>query len=338
MKRMFLKGAIALPLFTVLLFLGCGGDTPSSEKEITGFTLEGEEGTIDETAHIITVFLPATKTWDKTALVPSITVSDKAAVSPASGAAHGFSGDATYTVTAEDGTTQDYTVKVYVKPAALVPLVNTIWGGATPQDSGNGWVTVTFRADSNVVFAFSSDNTTNLWTVVENTADATKAEYPYILAESNASWMGPFKIDAAAKTLVFNSWMGAPRTLNRLRADNYTVDTNPFTPGALEGTTPDKLVNTVWSGATPQDGGRGWVTVTFKADSKVVFSFSSDDNTTNLWTVVENTTEATKAEYPYILQEDNASWMGPFKIVDAAVDTLVFNSWMGSSRTLQRLR
>jgi hypothetical protein len=331
MKRMFWKRTAALLLFTALLFVGCGGGDPSKEKAITGFTLEGVAGIIDETNHAITVILPVGT--DKTALTPTITVSDKATVSPASGAGQDFTNAVTYTVTAEDGTTQAYTVKVYA--AGTTALVNTVWAGGTPQDSGNGWVTVTFKADSKAIFAFSADNTTNLWTITANTADATQAEYPCKVSE--ASWMGPFKVDTAAKTLVFASWMGSPRTLNRLRDADYTLDANPFTLGALAGTTPADLVNTAWGGTTPQTSNTGWVTVTFKADNKVVFSFNSD-NTTNLWTVIANTATATKDEYPYILQEGNASWMGPFKIVAGAADTLVFASWMGAVRTFQRYR
>ena len=49
-----------------------------------------------------------------TALVPIITVSDKAMVNPASGVPQNFTTSKTYTVTAEDGTQAVYTVTVII--------------------------------------------------------------------------------------------------------------------------------------------------------------------------------------------------------------------------------
>lgn len=45
-------------------------------------------------------------------LIPTIAVSEKATVMPASGVAQDFSGKVTYTVIAEDGTQQVYTVSI----------------------------------------------------------------------------------------------------------------------------------------------------------------------------------------------------------------------------------
>ncbi len=64
--------------------------------------------TIDATAKTAKALLPAGA--DVAKLVPTITVSEKATVSPASGVAQDFSKVVTYTVTAEDGSTQVYSV------------------------------------------------------------------------------------------------------------------------------------------------------------------------------------------------------------------------------------
>jgi hypothetical protein len=48
----------------------------------------------------------------KTNLVPTVTVSAAASLSPTSGTAQDFTSPKTYTVTAEDGSTQDYVVTV----------------------------------------------------------------------------------------------------------------------------------------------------------------------------------------------------------------------------------
>jgi hypothetical protein len=83
----------------------------NTQKQITAFTIEGQvSSSIDQTGKTILVTMPFGT--DKTNLTPTITVSAAASVSPTSGAAQDFTSPKTYTVTAEDGTTQDYLVTV----------------------------------------------------------------------------------------------------------------------------------------------------------------------------------------------------------------------------------
>ena len=95
----------------------------SAAKEITKFSFAGlspaVDGTIDATAKTIsaTVLLNT----DVTKLSPTITISDKATVSPASGTAQNFTNPVNYIVTAEDGTTQTYAVSTVINP----PKINT---------------------------------------------------------------------------------------------------------------------------------------------------------------------------------------------------------------------
>jgi hypothetical protein len=109
-SRRFVAGMLVMAAV-----LGCdtgGGSIPKSgEKAITAFYINDVPGVITGTAIALT--LPYGT--HKTSLSPQITVSDKAAVSPASGTAQDFSATVTYTVTAEDGTTAQYTVTVQVK-------------------------------------------------------------------------------------------------------------------------------------------------------------------------------------------------------------------------------
>lgn len=81
----------------------------SSEKLILGFAINGKVATIDNTAHTVSLTGAG---GTITAEVPQIMISAKATISPASGQAVDFTDDVTYTVTAEDGTTQAYTVTV----------------------------------------------------------------------------------------------------------------------------------------------------------------------------------------------------------------------------------
>ena len=88
--------------------------TLSSEKQITNFRFEDltpvVNGTIDNAAHTVTVTVPADT--DITSLSPTIEASSGATVSPDPNAAQNFTNPVLYTVIAEDGTTQTYTVDV----------------------------------------------------------------------------------------------------------------------------------------------------------------------------------------------------------------------------------
>jgi Domain of unknown function (DUF5018) len=61
-----------------------------------------------------------------TALVPTITISEKASVQPATGLAQNFTNPVAYTVTAENGTTKVYTVTV-TKQAPPVLVIAPVW-------------------------------------------------------------------------------------------------------------------------------------------------------------------------------------------------------------------
>ncbi|MGI6269250.1 MAG: DUF4886 domain-containing protein [Candidatus Howiella sp.] len=80
----------------------------SDEKEILSFSIDGRAGKISG----LNIFVDLPFDADLTALTPEITVSDGATVTPATGEAQDFSAPVAYTVTAEDGSTDVYTVTV----------------------------------------------------------------------------------------------------------------------------------------------------------------------------------------------------------------------------------
>ena len=94
-------------------------DTSSAAKAITAFRIDGVNGVIDEAGHTIAVTLPYGT--DVTSLTPTVTVSANATVSPLSGAAQNFTAPVTYTVTAGNGSTQEYSVTV---TAANLPALS----------------------------------------------------------------------------------------------------------------------------------------------------------------------------------------------------------------------
>jgi hypothetical protein len=94
---------------------------PGSAKEITAFVFNGltppVTGTITGTDIAVTV--PSGTVL--TGLVPTVTHTG-AGIEPASGAAQDFTGPVSYTVTAEDETTQVYTVRVSAAAAVLTSI------------------------------------------------------------------------------------------------------------------------------------------------------------------------------------------------------------------------
>ncbi len=135
---------ILLLILTMVLVYGCSnnddGDTTtqlSSDKQITSFTfLAGDVlGDIDHEDHTINVEITLDK--DKTKLAPTITISDNATITPENRIVTDFTNPVTYTVTAEDGSTQEYMVTVTVN-TDLARNVLTILYNANPLNS-LGW-------------------------------------------------------------------------------------------------------------------------------------------------------------------------------------------------------
>ena len=96
----------------------------SGAKSITSFKFSALTpevvGTIAEADKKITATVA--NGTDVKALVPTIVVSEKATISPATAVAQNFTSPVEYTVTAEDGTTQKYTVTVTVSTGVTFTL------------------------------------------------------------------------------------------------------------------------------------------------------------------------------------------------------------------------
>jgi hypothetical protein len=123
------------PMTIAVVFgYGGGGGTnyfPSPSKTITAFSITGQIGQtiIDQNAKTIVLTMPYGT--DVASLAPTIAIAG-ISVSPDSGAANDFTASRTYTVTAADGSTQDYAVTVNVAPAAnQVPAKTGDAGRAT---------------------------------------------------------------------------------------------------------------------------------------------------------------------------------------------------------------
>ena len=107
-------------------------EAPSNIKGISLFQILGVAGTITDTE--ITLTLPAGT--DLKNLTPTITTIGGSTVSPASGVAQDFSSNVKYTVTAQDLSTKEYTVKIALEEA-YIPGYLTVPGahqGWDPTD------------------------------------------------------------------------------------------------------------------------------------------------------------------------------------------------------------
>ena len=107
-----MRKSLFLVLAALMLLASCKKE--SSEKKILNFKFASPEveAVITENAKTIVAVVPAGT--DVTALVPIITVSEKATVSPASGMPVNFTDPVVFTVTAEDGSTTTYVATVTV--------------------------------------------------------------------------------------------------------------------------------------------------------------------------------------------------------------------------------
>ncbi len=106
---------------------------PSDSKEITYFAFtaadNGFPADVSASVYSGTVDIRVPYGTDLTSLVPAIT-STGIGLSPASGTARDFSSPVTYTVTAADGSTNDYTVNVSVYPADSKDITGFVFRAA----------------------------------------------------------------------------------------------------------------------------------------------------------------------------------------------------------------
>jgi hypothetical protein len=126
---------LVLSGLVLLVLAGCEEEVvPSGEKNIIGFKIGEKLGAINQADKTISVVLGADA--DLTELEPVFYVSPGASVYPGSGEKVDISSPISYTVTAEDGTIQSYTVTVSKLPVEVVltglviksPPLKTVYG------------------------------------------------------------------------------------------------------------------------------------------------------------------------------------------------------------------
>jgi hypothetical protein len=145
MKKMLKLTAILLVAFGGLLMTGCEkteDEKPvlSSEKNVLIFRLPevspAVTATIDHNAKTITALVPSGT--NLSTLVPIIETSAKSTINPGSGVMTNFTGPVVYTITAEDGTTNNYVATITVDGAGTETLSGTMSQNRTLVNRNDG--------------------------------------------------------------------------------------------------------------------------------------------------------------------------------------------------------
>ncbi|KKW10577.1 MAG: pkd domain containing protein [Candidatus Gottesmanbacteria bacterium GW2011_GWB1_49_7] len=187
--------ALAGILLVGLAIISCSNpvtDTPkkSTSKTISTFSFSGLSisGTINESTHSISFIVPTTNIQ---ALVPTI-VHSGMTVSPAAGSAQNFSTPIVYRVTAEDGSTQDYTVTVSVQDILISGSWNVQWSW---QTSGQ-YIIMKYTNKNEYAYASVSDYANNLTLEECNIIsydNSTKTFVKYITKHPSVAWQNVYQ-------------------------------------------------------------------------------------------------------------------------------------------------
>lgn len=224
MKKVFRTAIGIISVALALCFAACSSSvTESSENAITAFgfaTLEGATATIDAENHTVNVTVPYGT--DVTALVATFTASTGATVtvgeaSQESGTtSNNFTNSVTYTVKAEDGSTQDFVITV-----------------TTAKNSAKSITSFNLYERNN-----SSYITKNVIGTIDEAAHTITATVPY---GTNVTKLIPvFSLSDGSSATV-----GGLAQKNAVTANDFT-STVTYTVTAANGTTQDYAVSVVF--------------------------------------------------------------------------------------------
>jgi len=186
-------------------------------KAITAFTIPLQVGstTINESAKTVTVTMPYGT--DVTALIPSITITG-ASVSPASGVAHNFTATSTYTVTANDASTQAYSVIVTFTPNPAKAITSftipTQVGSTTINESAH-------------TIALNVPYGTSLTALVPSIIITGASVSPASGVANNFTATTTYTVtaaDASTQAYTANVTVNAPSSVAVVTSETYTVD------------------------------------------------------------------------------------------------------------------
>ncbi len=161
------------PLLFVILF-SCSDDDnktlKSNKKEIISFKLYNYSANVDEYHKQISLIVSSG--FDLEKLEPTIEISDKATISPASGTSQDFTKPVIYTVKAEDGSEQQYTVYITREKSTMARIqsfsINDIKGKIKDD-----WTTITHTGRNSILIWLKEEtDVTRLKPVIEVSSGA----------------------------------------------------------------------------------------------------------------------------------------------------------------------
>ena len=211
---------------------------PTTGKDIITFKFEGltpvVTGIVVPGSKTVSLEVPAAT--NITALVPTITLSPNAAVSPLSGVAHDYTAPATYSVTAEDGSTQAWVITVTKTSAGQTTLFYDDFESSTLLKPG-----YTIINNDNFPMASGEERWADSCWLVSTTSRPEMAGTHVAMASSYVTMGLTDKVDRwlilPAVTLGNNStlsWQALSTTSSGNYPDDYTVYIAP----AADGITP----------------------------------------------------------------------------------------------------
>lgn len=280
-KLFYLLGLI------VVMAMSCSKDEVlSSEKEMLSFSVSvnGVEckGAIDATSK--TVVLEVPRGTDITKLSPVATISPKATVTPESITPQNFTSPVTYTVTAEDGTKQVYTVKLTAKKNSDRSILSFKFSKLTPEvvgvvDEASKTVTLTVPYGTDVKTLVPTITVSEGATLLPATGEAKdfSSTIEYVVKAEDGQEM-PYKV--SVKAIKFDTQITSLDKMTLMQGEELTLKGNfvsEKTTVTLEGATSVELKIVSQSAteikvAIPSDMSVGKYTVSANSDgSKISF-------------------------------------------------------------------
>ncbi|MEQ9374251.1 MAG: DUF5018 domain-containing protein, partial [Imperialibacter sp.] len=281
----------------------------NSATDILTFVLAEQIGdaVIDAGSHTVSVIV-ATGT-DATALTPTITVSEQATISPASGATQDFSAPVSYTVTAGNGATEEWTVTITVEPAPL-SSARDILTFSLPEETGPAVIDAT--AHTVAIEVVAGTNVSSLTPTITISAaasispasgapqDFTSAVVYTVTAEDGSTQEWTVTVTVAPATEPLSSAKDIISFLLHEQTGDALINTTDHTV-TIEVETGTDITNlspaiTVSDKATVSPGSE--VTQDFSA--AVVYTVTAEDGSTQEWTVTVTVEEGTKTGIPEV--------------------------------------
>ena len=128
-------------------------DVQSNEAEITSFVLGDLSPPVDGVITDTAIDASVPSDVDITAIVPTIVISESATIAPDTGVAQDFTSPVVYTVTAQDGSTKDFTVTIVNEAEPEIAIV-PIWQQTLADGGLPSWYTANNDRDLSISSEF----------------------------------------------------------------------------------------------------------------------------------------------------------------------------------------